>query len=140
MNKARNLTIRIAETLDFDVIHKHEKWLDKATLSKKITDGKVYVVYSGDEFVGWLRYGLFWDNIPFMNMLNLLESHQRKGIGRKLVEFWEAEMCKKGYKLVLTSAPSNEHAQHFYTKLGYKAIGSFSLKNDPLEIMFQKII
>ncbi|MCL2018554.1 MAG: GNAT family N-acetyltransferase [Oscillospiraceae bacterium] len=134
------MTIRTARTSDFDIINEHEKWLDKATLSKKITDGKVYVVYSGDKFVGWLRYGLFGDNIPFMYMLNLLESHQRKGIGRKLVEFWEEEMCKKGYKLVMTSAASNENAQHFYTKLGYKAIGSFSLKNDPLEIMFQKFI
>ena len=82
----------------------------------------------------------FWDNIPFMNMLYLNESYRNKGIGKELVRFWETEMKKKGYNLVMTSTLSNEQAQHFYRKLGYKDSGSLLLENEPLEIIFTKRI
>ena len=48
-------------------------------------------------------------------------------------------MEKNGYKNVLTLTQSNEEAQHFYRKLGYKEIGGFKYLNDPFEIIFQKI-
>ena len=47
-------------------------------------------------------------------------------------------MKEKGYDDVLTSTLSNEEAQHFYRKLGYKDIGGFVYSNEPLEIVFQK--
>jgi ribosomal protein S18 acetylase RimI-like enzyme len=75
-----------------------------------------------------------------MNMLYLLEPHRGKGGGKQLVDFWEGEMKNRAYKVILTSAAQDEYAQHFYVKLGYKAIGSFTLDNDPLEIMFAKRI
>jgi ribosomal protein S18 acetylase RimI-like enzyme len=49
-------------------------------------------------------------------------------------------MKKKGYEIVMTSTLSNEQAQHFYRKLGYKDSGSLLLENEPLEIIFTKII
>ena len=61
------------------------------------------------------------------------------GTGTKLIKFWENEMKRKGYKIVLTSTQSNEEAQHFYRKMGYKEIGGFKYFNDPYEIIFQKI-
>ena len=47
-------------------------------------------------------------------------------------------MRKKGYSKVLTSTPSNETSQHFYSKLGYKTIGGFLLNNEPFEIIMLK--
>jgi len=49
-------------------------------------------------------------------------------------------MRKNGHKIVLTSSAQTEFAQHFYVKLGYKAIGSFSIANEPLEIIFEKTL
>ena len=134
------MTIRIANQNDVDIINTHDEWVNRDTIIKKIDDNQIYVVYDGDDFVGWLRYGLFWDTTPYMNMLFLLESHREKGIGKRLVTFWENEMKNKGYEVILTSSAQDEHAQHFYVKLGYKAIGSFTLDSDPLEIMFAKFI
>lgn len=73
-----------------------------------------------NKIIGWLRYNYFWDNTPFMNMLYLNENYRNKGIGKEFVRFWENEMKIKGYKLVITPTLSNEQAQHFYRKLGYK--------------------
>lgn len=73
-----------------------------------------------------------------MNMLYINANYRNKGIGKELVLFWENEMKKKGYKFLMTSTLSNEEAQHFYRKLGYKDSGSLLLPNEPLEIIFIK--
>jgi ribosomal protein S18 acetylase RimI-like enzyme len=93
-----------------------------------------------NKLIGWLRYNLFWDNIPFMNMIYVIEDYQLKGYGKALVSFWENEMSKKGCQNVLASTLSNEEAQHFYRKLGYKDIGGFTFSNEPFEILFHKEI
>jgi ribosomal protein S18 acetylase RimI-like enzyme len=59
-------------------------------------------------------------------------------LGQQLVLFWEDEMKKHGYTIVMTSSFSNEEAQHFYRKIGYKDSGSLLLPNEPLEIIFTK--
>ena len=47
-------------------------------------------------------------------------------------------MRRLGYSTVLTSTQSDEFAQHFYVKLGYRAIGGFSIGSDPYELIFMK--
>ena len=90
------------------------------------------------QYAGWLRWNLFWDNTPFMNMLFVLENCRQKGIGRALVENWEKECLSAGYSLVLTSTQSDEGAQHFYRHVGYKECGSLILPGEVLEIIFCK--
>jgi len=88
--------------------------------------------------IGWLRYSLFWDEIPFMNMLYFIEEHRRKGYGRLLVKYWESMLLDKGFKKFLTSTLATEEAQHFYRKLGYTDIGGFILPLEPLEVLLMK--
>ena len=134
------MTIRNATSNDLDIIAANDRWVSREVLLQKIFDNQVYVVYDNNEFAGWLRYGLFWDNTPFMNMLHLPEQYRGKGVGKQLVDFWEREMKSKGYKVLLTSSAQTESAQHFYTKLGYSAIGGFTLAPEPFEIMFAKFL
>ncbi|MMZ69276.1 hypothetical protein D1872_320840 [compost metagenome] len=47
-------------------------------------------------------------------------------------------MSQKGFELVMTSTQSNEEAQHFYRRLGYKDAGCLLLENEPLEIILTK--
>lgn len=124
---------------------KHFKWLKKkdhhiseVTLKKKISDKEILIALSENEILGWLRFGFFWDNNPFMNMLFIEEPYRSKGIGKKLVQFWESEMKKRKFKMVMTSSQSDENAQHFYRKIGYVDSGSLTLPNEPLEIIFIK--
>ena len=132
--------IRYANIKDLDILKKYDKHISNEELANSINLNRILVVYEDDEFIGWLRYNLFWDNIPFMNMLYFIEGERRKGYGRKLVEFWEKEMTSKGYKFVLTSTQSNEEAQFFYRKIGYIDSGSLLLPNEPLEIILYKNI
>ena len=134
------MEIRYANLDDFEVLLKYEKHISKEELNNAIKLKRVIMMFNDNNFVGWLRFNLFWDNIPFMNMLYLLENERGKGYGRQLVEFWEKEMAKKGYRFVLTSTQSNEEAQFFYRKNGYIDSGSLLLPNEPLEILLYKNI
>ena len=49
-------------------------------------------------------------------------------------------MHSLGYQIVLTSSLQTEIAQHFYVKLGYRAIGGLTLGDEPLELIFSKNI
>ena len=75
-----------------------------------------------------------------MNMLWLEEKHRGKGIGKAFVEYWETQMKKENFRLVMTSSLANENAQHFYRKIGYKDRGCLMLDEEALEIIFVKEI
>lgn len=135
------MKILYASETDFQYILENDKHLSKELIKSKIKGKEIVTVREQDcKIIGWLRYSYFWDNTPFMNMLYLDEDYRGKGIGKELVGFWEIEMKSKGYELVMTSTLSNEQAQHFYRKLGYKDSGSLLLENEPLEIIFTKKI
>ncbi len=114
--------------------------IDQKILIRKISNNEVYVIREETDVIGMLRYSLFWDNTPFMNMICIKQSFQRKGLGSLMVKHWENDMKKQGHHRVMTSTLSNEEAQHFYRKLGYKDIGGFVLPNEPLEMLFVKDI
>lgn len=130
--------IRYANENDIEIISKYDKHISKEELANIIKFKRVIVMYEDDKFVGWLRYNLFWDNTPFMNMLYLLDNERGKGNGSRLVIFWENEMKQKNYEFVLTSTQSNEEAQFFYRKIGYVDSGALLLPNEPLEIILYK--
>lgn len=133
------MKIDYASELDFQYIFDNDKHLPKHLIQVKIKEKEIIIAKEADsKNIGWLRYGYFWDNIPFMNMLFIAEGYRNSGVGKQLNEFWEREMKSKGFSLIMTSTLSNEQAQHFYRKLGYKDSGSLLLENEPLEIIFTK--
>ncbi len=71
-------------------------------------------------------------------MLVVQEEWQGKGLGRAMMAFWEEKMRAEGYPSVMTSTSSEETAQHFYVKLGYRAVGAFLPEGEPLELIFRK--
>ena len=131
--------IRHAKEGDFGFLARHDHHLAPDILQKKITESQIYVTTTQTgEIVGWLRYGLFWDNTPFMNMLYFLEPYRRKGLGRELVAGWEADMRRLGHRVVLTSTQANEEGQHFYRRLGYADCGVLLLPGEPAELFMRK--
>lgn len=134
------MEIKIATSADVNIIMGYDKHITKAELLNILNLNRVFIIEDNCKFIGWLRYNLFWDNTPFMNMLYILEEYRDKGLGKELVEFWEVQMKKIGYDLVMTSTASDEYAQHFYNKLGYSVIGGFTISGDPYELILSKKI
>ena len=132
MNIIHATEVHIPQLLQYD------RHISGSELRYLISRGRILIAEEQGIFCGWLRWNLFWDNTPFMNMLYLPVPHRGKSWGKALVEFWEEEMKASGYRMVLTSTQSDEYAQHFYQKLGYAAIGGFLLPGDPYEVIFHK--
>ncbi len=132
--------IRYATEHDVSLLSKYDKHICETELRNSIKANRILTMYHDDHLIGWLRFSLFWDNIPFMNMLYILEAYRGKGCGSQLVSFWEKEMLNRNFTMVLTSTLSNEKAQFFYRKIGYSDCGSLLLPNEPLEIILLKNI
>ncbi len=132
------MKIRLAESADIELLIQYDKHISRDEIGHAIQRGGIFIAEDNGQFAGWLRYGLFWDSIPFMNLLFILDGYRKKGFGRQLVSFWENEMKQYGYKVLMTSTQADEYAQHFYFKLGYEAIGGFRLDGDPYEVIFSK--
>ncbi len=130
--------IRYATMADKDLLLSKDSHIKENIWEETINSKREIIMLVDDNFAGWLRYNLFWDEIPFMNMLYFLENYRGKGYGTQIVKFWESEMAKLGYGKVMTSSQANEFAQHFYRKLGYRDAGSFFPFCNDLEIIFTK--
>lgn len=132
------IEIRYATMADKEILLSKNSDIKENIWTDTINNKQEIIMFVDGEFAGWLRYNLFWDKIPFMNMLYILEPYRGKCIGTQMVKFWENEMAKLGYDKVMTSSQANECAQHFYRKLGYSDAGSFFPFCNDLEIIFTK--
>lgn len=134
------IIIRAADKSDAELLLSYDRHISRSELESIIGLGRVFILECGGSFAGWLRYGLFWDNTPFMNMLFLLEEYRSRGFGKIFVEFWERKMAEYGYAEVMTSTASDEYAQHFYNRLGYTTVGGFAPSGEPFELILTKKI
>lgn len=124
---------------DYSYIIERDHHVHESLVARKIRDNEIYMIRDWDNGnIGWMRFGYFWDNTPFMNMIWIDVQFRNSGMGRKAVERWEEEMKGKGFTHVMTSTLANESAQHFYRKMGYRDAGCLLLEDEPLEILFHK--
>jgi ribosomal protein S18 acetylase RimI-like enzyme len=134
------MDIRIATQNEFAQLAELDHHISKDMMARKIHQGEVIVAMQDVAVIGWLRYGYFWDSIPYMNMLTVLEDHRGHGVGTQLIVYWENLMRDQGFTEVLTSTMANERSQFLYRKLGYHDCGALILPGEPLEIIFRKKI
>lgn len=136
------LEISFATPADISTWAVYDNYISKDELSRKIAVNRCYLLKNNSVPVGVMRYNLFCDTLPFLTMLYFDELQRGKGFGRQAVLHWENEMRTHGYPCVMTSTQSDETAQFFYRKLGYKDTGCLILTipaiAQPAELFFIK--
>ncbi|MDE7338952.1 MAG: GNAT family N-acetyltransferase [Lachnospiraceae bacterium] len=134
--------IRYVQPDDKEFWYSLDRHLPEPGFMEKVNTARGYVLLEDGIPRGLLRYGLFWDNTPFCNLLFVEEAYRSKGYGRQLMEHWENDMERQGYGMLLTSTQVDENAQHFYRKLGYKDCGGFVVDipgyEQPMELFLIK--
>jgi ribosomal protein S18 acetylase RimI-like enzyme len=130
--------IRRANEQDIEFLLQHSAHVGRNVMANKIANDEVYLLEVDGATVGWARYNLFWDLVPFLTHIYLFENWRRRGLGTELLGFWENEMIQRGYQLVMTSTQSNEDGQFFYRKRGYKDAGVLLLPGEPGELFLIK--
>ena len=134
------MDIRIATEIEYAQLVKLDHHISEEILARKIEQGEVIVAVEDGTVIGWLRYGYFWDSIPFVNMLTVVEEQRGRGIGTQLTKYWERMLRAQGFTEVLTSTLAHERGQFLYRKLGYQDCGALLFPNEPLEIIMRKRI
>lgn len=142
------IRVTTATEEDYPFIVQRDKHVAPCLIMPKIISGEIRMLRTSDEHgsntpsypVGWLRFGYFWDNIPFLNMIWLDKPYRQRGFGKQAMQHWEKEMKQLGYNTVMTSTQADEQAQHFYRKMGYKDSGALLMDTQPLEIFLIKKI
>lgn len=136
--------IRLAESSDKEFWYSLDKHLPDKEFEKKIRDEMGYIILEDEKPIGVLRYNLFLDNTPFLTLIFIDRTYQKKGFGCKTMDFWEREMKKSGYGMIMVSTQVDEEAQHFYRKLGYKDCGCLVLDipkyEQPMEMFMAKAL
>ena len=119
------MEIRLAAANDKEQILKYECHIRHDRVEACIDNGLVYVLCDGERILGVLRYNLFWQSIPFVDLLFIYEAYRGQGWGNKMMADWEEIMKRMGYHYVMLSTQEDETAKFFYEKIGYRRIGAF---------------
>ena len=133
------MEIRLANAEDKKQIVKYDCHIPHDKVGACIRNGLMNVLCDGDKIVGILRYNLFWQTIPFLDLLYIDEAYRGRGWGSRMMADWEETMKRMGYPYVMLSTQEDETAKFFYEKIGYRRIGAFlPPKQDADEVMYLK--
>lgn len=88
---------------------------------KNIDDDEMFfVAEENDEIVGYILGEPMKDNLAFLSLLTVDESHRGKGLGKQLLAKFEEQCKKKRLNPIIFYAPKfNENTTAFYNKQGY---------------------
>ena|SRR5215203_2787003 len=104
------MRIAFAGAEDLDYLVGEDRHVPPSVLEQKVGRREILVLWHDDHRAGALRYGHFWDEIPFMNMLWVREGLRSRGFGTRLIARWENEIRELGHERVMTSTLSSERA------------------------------
>ena len=133
------LAIRKADEKEITDITRYDKHISQERLRGCILNGMVYAIEADNAIIGVMRYSLFWQSIPFLDLISIDPRHHGKGIGKQAMAYWESQMRSLGYAYTLTSTQEDETAQFFYEKIGYSRTGEFLPPEQAVkELIYQK--
>ena len=78
------MKIRTATQHDNEWLSAHDPHVSRSRLEQKVSAAEILLAEEDERQAGFLRFGLFWDSIPFMNMLWVEPDRRGAGIGRQL--------------------------------------------------------
>ena len=133
------MTIRTAVPADLDGIRNYDRHIPAARLEDCIRRGQVVVLEDNGKILGVLRWNLFWQSLPFLDLIFLDDALRGQGWGTEMMARWEINMAEQGFRHVLLSTQEDETSKFFYEKLGYTLCGDFLPPGqDARELMYRK--
>ena len=117
-----------------------------STLTEGISKGEIFVAVDEDEggeclgFIWFVLRGAF-HSFPYLHIVAVKEAFRGRGIGRKLLHFFEETVFADASKVFLVVADFNPEARRLYERLGYKQVGAIPglYKDGVTEYLMMKI-
>ena len=131
--------IRAAVPSDLSEVRNYDRHIPLPRLEDCIHRGQVDVLLIDGKIVGILRWNLFWQSIPFLDLIYLDDAIRGRDYGSVMMAHWERSMAALGYEDVLLSTQEDETSKIFYEKLGYRLCGAFLPPDqEARELMYRK--
>ncbi len=90
------MDIRYGQASDFGWLQEHDKHANPEWISRCLHHGEYILAADEQDRKGFLRFSMFWGNIPYMDLIWVLKNFRQHGVGSGLFSFWEKEMKKRG--------------------------------------------
>lgn len=132
--------LRAAKETDFDFLRGFPNGPGDEQIRGQIRCGRLRIIESASTPVGFIKFVVLWETLPFIEVLVIREDYRGQGLGREAVRRWEKEMATLSFNRTLISTQADETAQEFWRRIGYSECGSLSLPGKPIELfMFRDI-
>src|SRR5262245_25581347 len=132
--------LRAATDGDFGFLRGFSSEPDDVRLRAQIRDDRLRIIEPDGTPVGFIKFYVLWEILPFIEVIILREDRRRRGLGTQAVRQWEREMAARAFARVLTSTQADETAQEFWRRIGYVDCGALSLPGRPIELfMFRDV-
>jgi len=108
-------------------------------LKKKLS----FVLVEKKEIMGFIGGSPDKENniVVWVDLLVIEPKFQRKGVGTKIMNFFENELKERGFgQIVLFTETLNTEALQFYKKIGYLEVGRMDFLPPLIRIFFKKVI
>lgn len=132
---ASDVRVRYCSSQDFDWLYHYEKEFVSEEWVRRCLGHKEYLIAvdsdTAEERIGYIRYSFFWGTVPYMDKIRVADGQQRRGVGSAMFKFWEEEVRRKGYKILMTSSlrddlePLAWHWRNGFRESGKLTFGSF---------------
>lgn len=105
-----------------------EEGSGRKAISEGLEQGNLYIALFKNECAGFFYFiprGCF-HSFPYLHLISVKEEYRSKGIGKKLIDFFENVVCIDASKIFLVVADFNPEAKRFYERNGYQQVGELS--------------
>ncbi|GAA1101555.1 hypothetical protein GCM10009581_38080 [Tsukamurella strandjordii] len=133
--KLDGATVRAASTEDLPFLVENDQIARRSVLVEAIAAGRVIVAVYDDRPIGWLRWSVFRDVYPFIDVVEVLGPFRRRGIGRLLMEAWTAEPARARCAGVMACADPESTGYRFLWALGWQDCGALVLPTPAVTIL-----
>ena len=92
-----------------DKPHFVNQWenLPESEYESKIRDKRCYVIRHEDKPIGYMRYNLIFDFVPFLTCFYIVDPHKRKGFGKQAMLHWESVGVNETQKQIIAKMNAN---------------------------------
>jgi ribosomal protein S18 acetylase RimI-like enzyme len=132
--------LRPANNADFGFLRAFSNEPSDEQLQAQIDQGRLRIIESEEGDVGFIKFCVLWEILPFIEVIIIRQDRRRCGLGTRAVRDWEREMAERCFRHTIVSTQANETAQIFWRRIGYQDCGSFTLPARPTELFLYRDI
>lgn len=132
--------VRFASQGDLPFVSR-DRYLPSEVVARKIALDEVIVAEVEGERVGYLRLEYLWSTVPYVALIDVLEAHRGRGIGKALLAFAVDFLRGRGHAALYSSFQSNEPAPRaWHLHVGFEPAGAIAgLNEDGSDELFVRL-